>query len=141
MILERIKMIPEFIKAWDSRKHELEAAFQEKHPDYIDIVKAVVGILDRTNEYRYPDVERIHEIDDGNYQGVLVYVIGSNGYQPDEYWYVKVAYGSCSGCDTLEGIMSDYESNPDGTPSSEQIKDYMTLALHIIQNIKKMDDY
>ena len=82
-----------------------------------------------------PDPERIHRIDDGNYQGTLVYVIGEKGYQPDKYWYVKVDYGSCSGCDTLEGIR-DYT---DDAPTDEQAKDYMTVALHIVQGMKPME--
>ena len=61
-------------------------------------------------------------------------MIAAGGYQPWEYWYVKVGYGSCSGCDTLEGIR-DY---PDEPPTKEQIDAYMTLALHIVQGFKSM---
>jgi hypothetical protein len=83
-----------------------------------------------------PDPERIHVIDDGDYQGTLVYVIGSKNYQPDVYWYVKVSYGSCSNCDTLAAI----RDNANTPPTAEQIKDYITLALHIVQGLKEMED-
>lgn len=49
---------------------------------------------------------------------------------------MKVGYGSCSGCDTLEAIR-DYSSEK---PTPEQVKDYMALALHIVQGLKKMGD-
>jgi hypothetical protein len=120
------------------KKQELENIFKKKHPEgYKDIVKAVICILtgeDDSNEV--PDPERITIIDDGDYQGTLLFVIGATGYQPNTYWYVKVNYGSCSGCDTLEDIR-DYS---DDLPTDEQIKDYMTLALHIIQGLKEMNE-
>lgn len=62
-------------------------------------------------------------------------MIAEKGYQPNDYYFVKVGYGSCSGCDTLEGIRN-YE---DGNPTEEQVKDYMTLALHVVQGLKRME--
>ena len=129
-------MIDEFVKKWESRKHEVRAEFAAVHPgEYIDVVRAVVKILNNDG-YNDPDPERIHLIDDGDYQGTLVFVIGCTGYQPDDYWYVKVGYGSCSGCDTLQEI-TNYSDDP---PTPEQVEGYMTLALHVLQGIKKMGD-
>jgi len=130
-------MIQEFVKAWESRKGEIEAMFRAKHPeDYAEIVKAVVMILNADSEdYDRPDPERITGIDHGHYQGTLLFVIAGSGYQPDNFWFVKVGYGSCSGCDTLERIR-DYDDAP---PSDEQVADYMTLALHIVQGLKPLD--
>ena len=129
-------MIPKFVEKYEANKAKLEAAFRAKHPEsYGAIVKAVIEIL-HDNEYGTPDPERITEIDHGEYQGTLVYVIGDGGYQPSDYWFVKVGYGSCSGCDTLKGIRQ-YEDDP---PTAEQVKDYMTLALHIVQGLKSMND-
>lgn len=126
-------MISEFVKAWDERKGEIETKFRAKHPDnYMEVVRNVIEILD--NGYDTPDSKNIHQIDDGDYQGTLLYLIPENCYQPSEYWYVKVNYGSCSGCDTLEGIR-DYRH---GAPDDEQVKEYMMLALHIIQGLKKL---
>ena len=131
-------MILEFVEKFMAGKAQIEAQFRDKHPDeYKDIVSAVVGLIGGDGEYGKPDKNRIHVINDGDSQGTLLFVIASGGYQPDEYWYVKVFYGSCSGCDTLESI----RCYNDGPPSEEQIKDYMTLALHIVQGIKKMDDH
>jgi hypothetical protein len=97
-------MEKQLVAAWEANKESLRTVFSQKHPeDYKAIVSAVVTMLHGAiDEYgKQPDPARITEIDDGSYQGILVYVIGAVGYQPDTYWYVKVGYGSCSGCDTL----------------------------------------
>jgi hypothetical protein len=128
-------MIQKFVNRFMAAESVLREKFAAKHPDaYIDIVKAVVSVIGEEGAYGEPDATRIHEINDGDYQGTLVFVIAAGGYQPSEYWYVKVDYGSCSGCDTLEGIR-DYTGEP---PTKEQIDAYMTLALHIVQGFKSM---
>ena len=40
-------------------------------------------------------------------------------------------YGSCSGCDTLLSI-SGYDTE---FPSEEQVNEYMTLSLHLVQRM------
>ena len=129
-------MIQEFVKAWDARKGEIEAQFRAEHPkNYNQIVKAVVTIIHANSDgYGRPDPERITWIDHGDYHGTLLFIIAGSGHQPDNYWFVKVGYGSCSGCDTLEYIRA-YCDNP---PNAEQVADYMTLALHILQGIKAL---
>lgn len=125
-------MIQEFIDRFMANRADLRARFAESHPDeYKTIVRGVVEAISG-DKYDDIDPERIHEIDDGNYQGTLLFVIAAKGYQPSDYWTVKVWYGSCSGCDTLESI-SGYS---DEKPTEEQINDYMTLALHVVQNIR-----
>ena len=128
-------MIQKFVNRFMAAESVLREKFAAKHPDaYIDIVKAVVDVIKGEGTYGEPDATRIHQIDDGDYQGTLVFVIAAGGYQPWEYWYVKVGYGSCSGCDTLEGIR-DYSDDP---VTKEQVDAYMTLALHIVQGFKSM---
>lgn len=127
-------MIKEFVELFMDRKPELESMFRVKHPsDYRELITNVVTLLEAAGEC--PSPERIHEIDDGHYQGTLVYVIGASGYQPTDYWYVKIAYGSCSACDTLESI----RHYSDDTPTEQQINEYMTLCLHVVQGLKKMN--
>lgn len=130
-------MIEEFTKAWFANLHTMREKFTAKHPEnYKEVVRAVVEMLAAASDaYDKPDPERIHEIDDGQYQGTLVYVIGAQGYQPNRYWYVKVGYGSCSGCDTLQAICG-YSDRP---PNDDQVRDYMTLALHIVQGLREME--
>lgn len=71
------------------------------------------------------DLNSITEIDDGDYQGTLVYLIPFDRYQPSakDYLMTYVEYGSCSYCDTLEGIKMD---------SDTQIDDLMTLCRDMI---------
>ena len=126
-------MIEAFTKAWDERKQEVEIAFQKKHPEsYEEIVLEVVKILNETDDFTNPDPERITCIDYGDYQGSLLFIIAADNYQPSDYWFVQVGYGSCSGCDALADIR-DYG---DEKPTEQQVKDYMTLALHILQGLK-----
>jgi len=121
-------MIKAFVDAWFENRDKVHAHFESRPPQgYRDIVQAVVGVLGDAKDMRgTPDPERIHEINDGGYQGTLVYVIGDTGYQPYRYWYVRVSYGSCSGCDALE--------------AANDTDDYMTLALHIVQGLREMGD-
>lgn len=140
-------MIEEFTKKWFAKNHLVRQKFEAKFPDdYDDIVKAVVEMLFDGDDY-YGDPPRLHKIDDGHYQGTLVYVISEPGYQPSTYWYVKVYYGSCSGCDTLEHIRDtatdwedDWNDRVDDQRKKEGVDQLMTLALHIVQGLKEMGD-
>lgn len=96
-------------------------------------LKAMFENYDTYDDYEYsnyPDYEHIHVIDDGDYQGTLLFVVPENTYQPYTYWIFRVSYGSCSYCDTLQGILDDEDDK------EQQIKDLITLALHMIQSGK-----
>lgn len=130
-------MIQAFVNRFMANREGLRATFAAAHPEnYAAIVRAVVGVIGDPIDYYRPDPDRIVEIDHGEYQGTLVFVVGGSGYQPSDYWYVKVGYGSCSGCDTLESIRG-YSDDP---PTESQVADYLTLALHVVQGLKKMGD-
>jgi hypothetical protein len=130
-------MIKRFVSDWEKNKEDVRIALAAAHPEgYKEIVKLVITAISKDYDYDYPDPERIHVIDDGDYQGTLLFVIGGQGYQPNDYYFVKVYYGSCSGCDTLQGIHG-YSDDP---PTEVQVKDYMTLALHIFQNLTSMQE-
>ena len=127
-------MIKRFVDSYSDNKQLFIDELSREHPnDYRDLVRMVVEHLPEVNGHR-PDPERIHEIDDGDYQGTLVYVIGERGYQPSTYWYVRIYYGSCSGCDTFQSI----RGWKDGRPNEEQVRDYLSLLLNITQGIGKM---
>lgn len=128
-------MIPLFVERFMEAKPQIRADFANGHPEtYQDIVKTVVNILHDENDLYPIDPRRITCIDHGEYQGTLLFVIAAEGYQPDHYWYTTVYYGSCSGCDTLQGI-HNYDSDP---PNDSQLDQYMKLALHIVQKLKPM---
>lgn len=74
-------------------------------------------------------------IDDGNYQGTQLFVLHYETYQPNinDYYIFDNEYGSCSGCDTLLGIIGyDYDVIPD----ENMVNQLMTLCLHMVQRIK-----
>lgn len=131
-------MIQRFVDRFMKNKAVLVEQFGKTHPkNYATIVALVVGNItdeldDRNPE---PDPERVHQIDDGNYQGTLLFIIGATGYQPSDYWSVKVDYGSCSGCDTLQAIHDRFGGKK---PTSDQVEAYMTLALHIVQGLRAL---
>lgn len=132
-------MIKEFVQQWDERKHILEEWLKENKPSqYEDIYKKLFELV-ITQPNGYADDwnwERFRVIDDGDYQGNLIFILCNDSYQPDlrDYIFTEVSYGSCSGCDTFEHISSlswDEDKNTD-----EQVNQYMTLALHMVQETK-----
>lgn len=124
-------MIQEFVDKFMAAKDDL---FKDRrYTSYSDIVEEVVRVLHDPEDYGTPDPSRITQIDHGDYQGTLVFVIGADGYQPYEYWVTKVSYDSCSRCDTLQSI-NDYGSYAE-PPTEVMTKGYQTLALHLVQRM------
>lgn len=134
-------MIQEFVSLWDKNKDKLRLALSEskdRYCSYEHLLKLLVAnVLHDEEEYGSPDPDRIHQIDDGHYQGTIFFIVGAAGYQPSQYWATKVGYGSCSGCDTMQAIMSDGDYDSDKY-SEKQIDDLMTLALHMLQRFKEV---
>ena len=130
-------MIKEFIEKWDKNKHLLQRHIEDntgfyRACGYDDILKS---ILEHVLENEY---ENITEIDNGGYQGTLIFLFHEKTYQPNEEEYIvtTVSYGSCSYCDTLQGAQ-------DGD-NEYLVADIMTLALHLVQNMKHLytrEDY
>lgn len=138
-------MIKEFVEKWDKYKENLENYFrntrQEEYQDYKDIVKALFENVinkDETDSWNKFNLKKMTLIDDGDYQGTQIFIIPLDVYQPNTSNYVvtNTYYGSCSGCDALMAIQ-DYEV---GLPNEEQIKDYMELALHLLQKCKWLEE-
>lgn len=89
-------------------------------------LETIYNNYDSINQYlEKADLDNITEIDDGDYQGTLVYLIPFDRYQPDakEYLMTYVEYGSCSYCDTMQNIKYD---------SSTKVDDLMTLCRDMI---------
>lgn len=121
------------VKKWDKNREVLRNYIKEHLNefdgyDYIDLVKVIIEII-FDNEW---DKNNITEIDNGDYQGTLLFMIPAPLYQPsvDDYLLTYVAYGSCCCCDTLQSVQ--YEDDKE-----QKIKDYMTLCKDIVTNIIK----
>ena len=138
---------------WDKNKGLLEEALKTTKGlnscSYMDIVKLVVthifnsGVESPSGHYDqdYWDGESITEVDNGDYQGTLLFLIPKVTYQPseDEYLMTYVGYGSCSGCDTLQAIQSF--NYGDDFLTDDQIKDFMSLCKDIVTNTIKPYNY
>lgn len=132
-------ILREVAKQFFEKEQQIKVRIAEKHIDsYEELVQTLIEELVRDDKKLGFDPKRIKVVDFGEYQGTLVFVIGGTGYQPSDHWYVKVGYGSCSGCDTLQSIHDYSQLNKPPTP--KQIKDYWTLMLHVVQGIRKMED-
>lgn len=137
-------MIQEIIKKWDKNKYKLEEYFsttkQEKYGSYEAIVQQIFELVINSDEDSYEkfNINKMTVIDDGYYQGTQIFIIPRDTYQPniDDYLITHTYYGSCSGCDVLEGIRN-YSS---GLPTEQQVKEYMILALHLVQKMKRITD-
>ncbi len=125
-------MIKDVIESWEKNKHFLQELIETTNQDKISYNWFVTNISKLILDIEDPIV---HEINDGEYQGTMLYLITDNSiYQPSvsNYYFTYVWYGSCSGCDALEGIRCYSNELPD----DKQVKEYMTLCLHIVQRIK-----
>lgn len=74
-------------------------------------------------------------IDDGDYQGTQLFILHYDTYQPgvNDYYIFDNMYGSCSGCDTLLGIIGyDFDVIPD----EDMVNHLMALCLHMVQRMK-----
>ena len=137
-------MVQEIIKKWDERKNNLESYFRSaKQGDdsltYTKIVKKMFELVindEDNNRYKNYNIEKMTIIDDGDYQGTQIFIIPKDTYQPSvsDYLITDTYYGSCSGCDTLQAIL-DYTDEP---YTDEQVKDLMTLALHLVQKLRTL---
>ena len=144
------EMILDFVNYWESNKGILEDHFrktkQEEYGDYKDLVRLLFdlvinpGIKSTNSMSCIFNIDTIVILDNGDYQGSEIFILHKDCYQPGvtDYIYTYVYYGSCSGCDTLQGIQS-YSSLND-KPTEDQIMDYMTLCLHLLQSCVYMRD-
>lgn len=132
-------MLQDIVTKWEEGKEELENYFRitptKEYQDYIDIVKLVAKyiIYRKHNTFCKEDIG-VEETIIGSYSGVNIYII-HNYDSFSKIYLVKIFYGSCSLCDTLQGIQIEDEGD---YATEAQIKDYMTLALHIVQAVKEI---
>lgn len=141
-------MIQVFVDRFMGRKDSIKKELLKGHPEnYLSLVKMLVNNLSDEESIVYgefdPSKERITEIDHGNYTGTLLYIVANKDYDPDKYFSIRVNYGSCSGCDTLQSIEQDYVydwENPESSKivTESQAEDYLTLMLHMVQSMKEV---
>ena len=133
-----------YAESWFRHKEELRKYLQtheqmEYAKDYIDLLKVLIQIVINPDEEERPlKIEQIIEIDKGCYGGEKVWLIPQEE-EPDvrDFIVTYMAYGTCSGCDLLEGIISNSDMVTDFA-NEKQINDYMLLALHLLQRMRRL---
>ncbi len=130
-------MILNYVKQWEERKHLLEQWLTKNEPNSYQFIYETLFRLVITRSERGElewDWKRFRKFDDGTFQGNQIFILCSNVYQPEltDYIFTSVAYGSCSACDTFQWVemLQDKE---------ERVKQYMTLALHMVQETKSFN--
>ena len=137
-------MLKYCLKKWDKNRDKLEEAIRKDATlnscDYKYLLRLLVEhVLNGGDCGDYGScrlqANRITEIDDGDYQGTLIYLIPFDTYQPsaNEYLMTYAWYGSCSGCDTLQSI----QEWGDVLPTENQVKGYMSLCKDMLTNMIK----
>lgn len=141
------------IEQWNKNKDKLRKDIEDNFAEYNnasykDLVVKVVDIIFNDEDDYYDDKfdsENIAEIDNGDYQETLLYIIPQDTYQPSESEYLMtyVGYGSCSGCDTLQAIQmwSFDDEGVRGDEKEQFIKDMLGLCLNLVQNTIKPYNY
>lgn len=134
-------MLKYCVKQWDKNKNRLRSVLRQdenlRECSYTYLVKLVVDYIfnDEEDKYRW-DSKHITEIDNGNYQGTLLWMIPMDTYQPSEgdYLLTFVNYGSCCGCDTLQHIQAvmSYED-----VDENDVKMFMNLCKDLVCNTVK----
>ncbi len=134
---------------WNANQYRLRAWLRNETGlngcCYKDLVKATVtyilndGLTEPLFCGEYWDANKITEIDNGDYQGTLLYLIPMDTYQPSECEYLMtyVGYGSCSGCDTLQHIQMLCDYSDEEHLTEQQIEDMMRLCKDIVCSMIK----
>lgn len=139
-------MIKDFCLAWEKNKGKLEEYFrttpQSEYDSYELLVRRLFDIVinpEIDNNWFKFDTKNILVIDNGDYQGTLIFILHQDTYQPfiENYVYTNTYYGSCCCCDTLQGIQA---YNWAELPNERQVEAYMLLCLHLLQKCNFMCD-
>lgn len=137
-------MEQKFIDLWFKNKSRLKEELMNhddiEYCDYHELLEMTIKHIINNSETddceKFLNEDKIRKIDDGDYQGTLIFIIPKETYQPaeDEYYVTFIGYGSSSYCDTLQAIQygNTYESK------EAQIDDFMTLCLHMLERMKKL---
>ena len=123
-------MLKYCINKWDENYGKLKKAIQELdgYISYTELMRLVVKHI-FGDEW---DEKEITVIDNGDYQGTIIFAFHKKTYQPyaSQYLMTYISYGSCSLCDALEAAFFENESE------EETVLDLMNICLHLIQNMR-----
>ena len=122
-----------YCEAWEAHKAEvredLENIIKNNHciSSYKQILDSIIKrvLNQNTEENTKFNEEKVTEIDDGDWQGTIIWAIPAATYQPGPYEYIFAYqyYGSCSVCDALQAADDDIDM-------------LMEIALNIFESMK-----
>ena len=128
---------------WGANQDKLRIALAEqidRHDcDYETLVKLTFETIYNSSEScdcEKLDLDHITVIDNGDYQGTILFMIPYDTYQPSEYEYIMtyIGYGSCCGCDALQAALGwDYDEKL----SDEQVVRFMAICKDLVCNTIK----
>ena len=129
-------MIKFALNRWDDNNKKLRDVIantpveERKNWDYADLVYLVATTV---YEFELPDVSSIRYGGECNYQGTLVFLIPMDDSPSTEReWLMSyVGYGSCTVCDTLQGIQCD---DGDSDFGIDAVDEYMNICRDIVSN-------
>lgn len=138
-------MIKIMAKCWETGKDALKLAIIDRIAElrscnYIDLVKFTFETIFNKNSCVDDDftlnLDRITGIDDGNYQGTLLYMIPFDKYQPSahEYFLTNIYYGSCSGCDALQHAQSLHYYDDSLPATKDEIVAFLNICECLVVN-------
>lgn len=140
---------------WYKNEKKLRAALlkflegRDYYPEYKELVKLVFDIIVNTEEEFSNNrllTDHITQVDDGDYQGTLLFTIPFDTYQPAEYEYLMtyIGYGSCSGCDALQhAFYCHLNEDIEGKVNDimEICRDLVVNTIHPFNDGWRGDDY
>lgn len=131
---------------WNENGEKLRATLLERTDlngcDYDTLVKLTFETIFNSSAEGYGntlDLNNIHIIDDGHYQGTILFVIPFDTYQPgsSEYILTYIGYGTCSYCDALQSV----QAWNDGKITEKQLPGFMAICKDLICNAVKPYNY
>ena len=131
-------MIRYCLDHWERNKDILKKYFLSKDEEFIknlsykSICYFTFSYILEGDEFKDDislNLKEITVIDNGDYQGTLLFLIPFDRYQPSEYEYFMtyIGYGSCSVCDALLSLQSQ-------DTKEEMIDDLMLICKDLISN-------
>ncbi len=131
---------------WNKNEHRLRAALTARtdlnscnYDLLVQLTFENIFNADRQSARDMLDLENITIIDNGDYQGTLLFLIPFDTYQPGESEYIMtyIGYGSCSVCDALQAAQ-DWRNEK---LTEDQLTDFMLICKDLICNAIRPYNY
>lgn len=140
-------MIKFAVRKWEENREKLAEELWRDRKDgytYKELAQKVVSVILNEGEEDKFAADRITQINNGDYQGTLLFLIPEDRYEPEEYEYLMtyVNYGSCGLCDVLEHYNEmEYEEGEGKSRPEDRIKGYLSICRALLCNMIKPYNY